>query len=64
MVYEAASTAKMMMMSCKSASGNNNLMISAAAYSALGSNKGTVGVYPEQADEPENYSKEDMENEY
>lgn len=26
--------------------------------------KGTVGVYPEQADEPENYSKEDMENEY
>ena len=26
--------------------------------------KGTVGVYPEQADESENYSKEDMENEY
>ena len=26
--------------------------------------KGTVGVYPEQADEPEKYSKEDMENEY
>ena len=26
--------------------------------------KGAVGVYPEQADVPENYSKEDMENEY
>ena len=26
--------------------------------------KGTVGVFPEQADEPENYNKEDMENEY